>query len=399
MDITLDLPSSKSLANRVLILAAQTEGSFFVSGDFEAEDVQIMINSLHKLGISIIKTEKGLHVENNLSWKKDDGDLELYLGNSGTSTRFLSSLVPLRKGNTVLTGNDRMKERPISDMSDALVQLGVKVTYLENDGFPPVSYSLQEQNSPVVTIRGDVSSQYLSSLLLSAASYPLGMNISIEGALISRPYIELTLDLMKKWGIDVTLLPNGYSIAPQKHVAKDYEIEGDASAAVYWWAFEFLHGNSVTFSNLEESSVQGDMKFRNVLSDLNNHNEGVFERDMNDLPDASLMLMALSPLLEFPIKITNIASLRVKETDRIEAMKNELLKLGVKVETGEDWISIDGTELSSLPESVQIETYDDHRIAMCFAVLGSKIGNLEILDPDCVKKTYPKFWVHLKMFS
>jgi 3-phosphoshikimate 1-carboxyvinyltransferase len=398
-DITLSLPSSKSLANRVLVLAAQSKGEFSLLGDFQAEDVQLMISALRELGLSINDTSQGLLITNDLSWKDSDEDLELYLGNSGTCVRFLSSLVPLRKGLTVLTGKQRMKERPIGDMTRALIQLGVEVQFLDNYGYPPVEYSFQNQSQSDVSISGKTSSQYLSSLLLSASSYPMGMNIRINGDLISKPYIVLTLDLLEKLGIHVEELEDGYRISPQALEAHDYIVEGDASAAVYWWAFGYLHDVDVNFENLEQNSVQGDMKFVDVLESLNIHSEGFFELDMNDLPDASMMLMALAPTLDFPVKITNIASLRVKETDRIQAMATELKKLGVQVEASEDSIFIDPSSFKDHPDEIEIETYDDHRIAMCFAILGTKIGNIVIKDPDCVNKTYPNFWQDLDCVS
>ncbi len=393
---TLHLPSSKSLANRSLILAAQIEASFILEGDFEAEDIQLMISALRSLGITISEEKGLLLIENDMSWKESEEDREIFLGNSGTSIRFLSSLVPLRKGKTLLTGIQRMREeRPIKDMSDALVQLGVKVRFLEKEGFPPVEYSLEEQISSEVCIKGETSSQYFSSLLLSAASYPMGMKIKINGDLISKPYIELTLNLLREWGLICHEEGDTYHIDPQEIVAQDRVVEGDASAAVYWWAFNYLQETQIDFKNLSKESVQGDMKFQEVLEELRLHKEGTYERDMNDMPDASMMLMALAPVLDFPVMIRNVASLRVKETDRLQAMATELHKLGVKLDVGSDYIYIDAATFENPSELIEIDTYDDHRMAMCFAILGSKIGNLSIKDPNCVKKTYPLFWDHL----
>jgi 3-phosphoshikimate 1-carboxyvinyltransferase len=394
--VKLTIPSSKSISNRALILAAQAKGDFALAGDFEADDIHLMIEALRGLGISIEETAQGLQIKNDLSWKKSSDELELFLGNSGTSLRFLSSLVPLRKGSTLLTGNKRMSERPISDMVDALVQLGVVVDYKKKNAYPPLRYTLEKQIESLTHIKGSTSSQYLTSLLLSAASYPLGMDIHIDGDLISKSYVDLTLSLLKQWGVEVSETEDGYHIPMQTIVPQDMSIEGDASAAVYWWAFGYLHGVDVEFSNLDENSIQGDMKFVDLLKKIKKHRSGLFEVDMNSMPDASMMLMTLATVLKFPVKIINIESLRVKETDRIHAMSVELKKLGLDVRTGDDWIQVDSYGFTNPNTVISIDTYDDHRIAMCFAILGTKTGNIEVNDPDCVKKTYPNFWRDLK---
>lgn len=392
----IQLPSSKSLANRVLILAAQAEGEFVLRGDFEAEDVQLMIDALRNLGIEIRDTEQGLQVKNDLSWKKNSNHLQLFLGNSGTCVRFLSALVPLRSGTTTLAGKQRMTERPIVDLCEALSQVGVDVVFLEKEGYPPHSLQMHEQSQKHLSIAGDVSSQYLTALLLSAPSYPLGMDIALSTALISQPYIALTLDLLDQWRILVHEEKDCYRILPQKIEGRDFLVEGDASAAVYWWAFAFLHGTDVTFTNLDSSTNQGDGRFPEYLRKLSSHDSGLLVLDMNDLPDASLMMMALAPCLSFPLRIENIASLRVKETDRIGAMSTELRKCGVGVDTGEDWIQITPRGSVTSEKHIVIQTYDDHRIAMSFAILSTVLGNITLEDPDCVQKSYPKFWRDLE---
>lgn len=392
----LSVPSSKSIANRALILAALSKGKFKLIGDFEAEDIQLMIGSLQKLGVKIAQRRDGLSIENDLSWKQQRNALRLFLGNSGTSIRFLTSLVCLRNGRTVLTGKQRMKERPIKDLVDALRQLGAEVHYLERDGFPPIEVKGHGTlRGGRVNVKAQTSSQFLTSLLLIEPALEKKLQLNTPGKIVSQPYIDMTRALVRRW-----------------RAGADFTVEGDASAAVYWWALAFLHGVTVEVSNVPSRSMQGDVKFLSLIKRLKSHKtKTTLSIDMNDMPDASLMLMAMVPLLRFPITITGIGSLRVKETDRIAAMAKELGKLGVKVEVGKDWMKIwpllEG-DFSTSPRSKnssvsvemtkKIETYDDHRIAMSFAVLGTRLGNLEIMDPDCVRKTYPKFWRDLKRF-
>lgn len=369
------LPASKSIANRALILSAQSEGEFRVDGDLAADDIQIMITALKELGVKIEADENGAFFKNDLSWMNAEEEIELDLQNSGTSIRFLTSLVTLRKGSTVLTGKQRMKERPIGDLVDALRSLNVEIEYLEKDGYPPLKVKgIGEEIGKSVKVKGSTSSQFISSLML------IGCNVELEGELVSRPYVDLTGRMIDDW-----------------KPGEDYPVEGDASAAVYWWALAFLHNCRVNITNLPADTMQADAKFENVLAYLKLGDpccDDGFDIFMGHMPDASLMLMALAPLLPLPIRISGLSTLRVKETDRIEAMATELKKVGLKLETGDDWMMIYPLENPDVQE-VQIDTYDDHRIAMSIAILGTKLGHLQIKDPDCVAKTFPGFWDEL----
>ena len=385
---SLKVPISKSMTNRALILAAQTKGTFELKGEgFEAEDIRLMVQALRQLGVEIKETDRGLQIRNDLSWRGRQDEVKLFLGNSGTSMRFLTSLVTLRKGKTVLTGKDRMKERPLKDLVDTLRQVGVEIEYLEKEGFPPIRIKGKGQVSGEnIRIRGDLSSQFISSILLSACSFSGPMELKILGEPVSHPYVELTRHQIASWTEKGTL------------VAKDRKIEGDASAAVYWWALGKLHDCHVTVTNVPKDTKQPDARFLSLLEEIPKSSAPDDEFDMNEMPDASLMMMAMAPLLDRPTKITRIGNLRVKETDRIEAMATELRKIGSEVAVGKDWIEI--KPLKEVPQKkISIATYDDHRIAMSMAILGTRLGNLEILDPDCVKKTYPAFWDDLKKFS
>lgn len=410
------VPSSKSLANRALVLSALSEGNFQLKGDFEAEDIQILIEALKEIGVHIetIGSEetienngihqegqtKGIVIRNDLSWMVDGRELELFLGNSGTSFRFLTSLVLFRKGSTILTGTDRMKERPIGDLVDALRQLGAEIEYLGQEGFPPLRvYGLKERVGGMVKIRGDVSSQFLSSILLVASAFEGSVEIVLDGKLVSGPYVEMTTDLMRKWDLAVQSSSEGFRVFPQRLSGFDFEIEADASAAVYWWAMEFLHECVINVLNVQNVSKQGDMQFKKVLHMLKTCNSP-FEIDMNDMPDAALALMAVAPFHHSEVVIKNVGNLRVKESDRIDAISKELTKCGVRVEAGTDCVKIspfDVSVSSTVSDAIKIETYHDHRIAMCMAVFATKLGKVEILNPDCVSKSYPRFWDHLEM--
>jgi len=396
----LKVPSSKSLANRALVLAALSRGVFQLHGDFEAEDIQLMLKALQALGVQAVRMKKGTVFKNDLAWMDDERDLELFLGNAGTALRFLTSLVLFRKGKTVVTGNERMQHRPIGDLVDALRQLGAEIDYLKSEGYPPlVVHGLKRKSGGLVRIKGNMSSQFVSSLLLVASAFEEPLEIVLEGKLVSRPYVEMTIDLLRRWDISVQYSTEGFRVFPQQLVGMDAVIEGDASAATYWWALEYLHGCVINVLNVQNDSKQGDMQFQKVLNMLKT-SSGPFQIDMNDMPDAALTLMALAPFHHSEIVIKNIGNLRVKESDRIEAMSTELRKCGVQVEVEEDWIRIGrlrNTRRLGIREGIKIETYGDHRIAMSMAVFATMLGDLEIMDPDCVGKTYSKFWNHLKM--
>lgn len=406
--LSVNVPSSKSMANRALILSALSKGDFTIFGDFEAEDIQLMISGLHQMGVQVSLVDAGVKFQNDMNWMKSADPLVLNLGNSGTSLRFLTSLSCLRAGDTLLTGIQRMKERPLADLIDALGQLGFNVQYSDKIGFPPVEVlgtdhgTSQTYAGGAVRMRGNTSSQFVSSLLLIGSAFGQGLAIQVYGELISRPYVETTLKMIEEWGGSVSRKLGVRSLELRVEHAElkghDYQVEGDASAAVYWWAIGFLHDVDVDVENVPLDSVQGDVGFLKLLQQMRDHHEGVFEVDMNDMPDASLMLMAMAPLMSYPIRITNIASLRVKETDRIDAMATELRRLGVDVQTGQDWMTV--MPLKSFNVSpVEIETYNDHRIAMSFAISGTRIGNIVIKNPDCVQKTYPRFWDDLKRLT
>jgi 3-phosphoshikimate 1-carboxyvinyltransferase len=255
----------------------------------------------------------------------------------------------------------------------------------------------------MVKIRGDISSQFLSSILLVASAFETSVEITLEGKLVSGPYVEMTTDLMRKWDLAVQSSSEGFRIFQQSLSGFDFEMEADASAAVYWWAMEYLHECVINVLNVQNDSKQGDMQFKKVLHMLKTCSSS-FEIDMNDMPDAALALMAVAPFHHSEVVIKNIGNLRVKESDRIDAMSRELRKCGVEVETGVDWVKVNPLHFPPPPSlegrggsKIMVNTYDDHRVAMSMAVFATKLGKVEILNPVCVSKSYPRFWEHLKM--
>jgi 3-phosphoshikimate 1-carboxyvinyltransferase len=360
--LTLELPGSKSITNRALLCAALAKGKSVLKGALESDDTQVMRAALSQKGST------------------------LDLHNAGTAVRFLTAAMALRPQLTRITGSARMQERPIGDLIEALKPLGIKVKYLKKKGFPPFEITGIDPRTlkkPVtLKVRGDKSSQYVSALYLILPLLPKGSRIQIVGKLTSKPYLETTRAVMKAFKGEVG---KGYTAAT-------YFVEGDASAASYFTALQKLHGGTLKFTNLNKKSVQGDFGFSKTLSRLG---KGVIP--MQDMPDVAMTLAVLAGLYIGRTKITGLHTLKIKETDRLRALEKELKKVGIRAKAGKDFLEIRGGVKRDPGEpNILIETYKDHRMAMCFAVLGSKVPGLQILDPGCVGKTYPKFWEDLE---
>jgi 3-phosphoshikimate 1-carboxyvinyltransferase len=340
-----------------------------------------------------------------------DGDIALYTGQSAVSTRLLLAMAALRPGLTTLDGHVSMRARPNKPLVDALRQLGAKLEST-NDGYLPTTVTGTTGLAGPVQVPSDISSQYLTSLLIIAPLLPGGLTVKVAGKLTSKPYVDLTLDEMAKFGVQVD--NHDYSelrVAPQAYRARELSVEGDASAASYFAALATLHGGRVKLQNLGRSTRQGDYAFFKLCEVLGATVEraehqteirggtgplGSFsgDVDMTSMPDVAPTLMMMAPFLPTATRITGLATLRVKECDRIAAPARELRKLGIGVEEGPDFIRIEplGAAARARQGAVDIETYHDHRIAMSFGVLGSKLPGLRILDPGCVAKTYPNYW-------
>ena len=328
------------------------------------------------------------------------------------------AVVSLRKDKTIVDGNKSLRARPNEYLMRSLKDLGIKVEAVD-DSYLPAEIVGGGELKTSIKMRGDTSSQYFTALMQIAPLLPKGLKIEVEGDLVSKPYIDITINEMKKFGVGVE--NNDYKsfyVAPQKYKNAKVVVEGDASAASYFMALATIHGGSMVFKNLGKGSVQGDLNFYKVCEKLgatvelseneikitgpeNGKLNSLGEIDMESIPDTAQTLMAISPLIPGKTLITGLGTLRIKECDRISAPATELKKLGVEVIEGEDFIEINEKKNFNDVDmsSVSIDTYDDHRMAMSFAVLGTKIGNLKINDPDCVAKTFPRFWEELDNLS
>lgn len=414
----IDLPGSKSITLRNLVLAALAEGTTEIASPCDCDDTREMVECLGDLGISIETSEdyRTMTVEGK-GGRFSDGPVSLGLGLSGTSARFLIALSALRTDETRLVGRGSLNERPNLPLLDAVEQLG-GATESANGGCLPLSIRGPESFRHSVRMQGDVSSQFFSALLQIAPLLPDGLEIQVEGELVSRPYVDITLNEMRKFGVEVVNSDyRGFEVAPQRYRAGSRSVEGDASAGSYFAALALIHGGSVVFENLGSVSRQGDILFLSICERLGARVQMEDQKtiidgpdaghvtpvdgaiDCADIPDAALTLIATSPLIPGTTRITGIGTLKKKECDRIECPAAELRKIGVEVKTGDNFI-----EVGELPgnatarrtvDTVDIETYHDHRMAMSFAVLSTRIGNLNILDPDVVGKTYPRFWEDL----
>lgn len=405
IDGKITLPGSKSLSNRALLLSALAQGRTRLLNVLDSDDTRRMIEALKKLHIKLDVHGTTVDVE-GLGRPFDEGlnRLTLDLGNAGTAMRPLCAALAISDGVFVLTGEPRMMERPIGPLTEALKELGLNIEYLNNDGYPPIQIWGHKAERHEVTIDGSISSQFTTALLMIA---PLmgGLKLHIKGDLISRPYVDLTIKLMDKFGCKVKR--TGYSsfeIPSGKYVSPgNYFIEGDATGATYFSAAAAVAGKVEIFG-IGSDSGQGDLCFLNILEGMGakvsrfedyvvvQKGEGKLkgiEVDMNNMPDAAMTLVPLAMFTDGPVTIKNIASWRVKETDRIAAMAAEMNKLGVQIESGSDFISVDASTRNDVVPV--FNTYNDHRMAMCMSLIALD-RDIEINDPECVRKTFPNYF-------
>ncbi|MCS6993353.1 MAG: 3-phosphoshikimate 1-carboxyvinyltransferase [Anaerolineales bacterium] len=417
------VPGSKSLTNRALLVAALAEGTTRLTNALFSDDSRYFARALQTLGFDVILDEDA----RQMTVTGRGGEIpaphaELYIGNAGTAARFLSAFLTLGQGEYVLDGDARMRERPIGDLVAALQSLGARLSALnarENPQMPdfsslcpPLKIHASGLPGGKTTVAGNISSQFLSALLMVApyARQPVEIEVSTE--LNSKPYVEMTLAVMRDFG--VTVERDGYQffkISPARYKARtqDYTIESDASAASYFFAAPAVCGGWVRVENISRRSVQGDIAFLEVLQQMGcsvreEQNAIVvtcqppltgIEIDMRDIPDTAQTLAAIAPFAASPTRIRGIASARVKETDRIAATCAELSRLGVKVEEHPDGMTI--YPLSSADfRPAMVRTYNDHRMAMAFSLIGLRLPGIVIENPSCVSKTFPNFFTVLE---
>jgi 3-phosphoshikimate 1-carboxyvinyltransferase len=411
------LPGSKSISNRVLLLCALSSGTTVVHDLLDSDDTGVMLKALEQLGCGVEKKSSSLHItgigERKLNPNEEH---EIFLGNAGTAMRPLCAALALSGVQARLTGIARMYERPIKDLVDALLQIGADIEYLETPGFPPLNIKPSDiRIAAPIKVRGDVSSQFLTALLLALplVSEHQAIEIEVEGVLISKPYVQITLNLLEAFGVKVinhewtrfTIAKSSNYLAP-----KEIYVEADASSASYFIAAGALSNGvaPLRIEGLGMNSIQGDIRFVEAAQAMGvkiqagpnwleihpsiKSLKGI-ELDCNHIPDAAMTLCILALFAQGPSTLTNIASWRVKETDRIQAMLNECSKLGAQVESGEDWIRVHPIAASKW-KSASIHTYDDHRMAMCFALAAFNPDRIPIRieDPRCVGKTFPHFF-------
>ncbi len=404
---TLRPPGSKSITNRALVCAALANGISTLRGALDSEDTRVMIDALRQLGVSIAAENGGrtLHVTGCRGVIPSAGG-ELYVANSGTTVRFLAALVALAHGTFRFDGTRRMRERPIADLIDSLRQLGTDAAWAGHGGCPPVVIRAAGLAGGPATVRGDVSSQFLSGLLMAAPYASRPVALTVTGTLVSRPYVRMTLAVMSAFGIDV---PPGdlsrFVVPTATYLGRDYEIEPDASAASYFFGAAAITGGEVTIEGLSRASLQGDVAFVDVLERMGcrvahgpDHItvagaalRGV-EVDMNAISDTVQTLAAVALVADGPTTITGVGHIRHKETDRIGALAVELRKVGATVEELADGLRITPGAL----RAASIDTYQDHRMAMGLALVGLRVPGIVIRDPLCTAKTYPRFFDDLR---
>ncbi|EHH2421116.1 3-phosphoshikimate 1-carboxyvinyltransferase [Vibrio parahaemolyticus] len=409
-----NLPGSKSVSNRALLLSALAKGTTRLTNLLDSDDIRHMLNALTKLGVkytlSADKTEcvvEGLGRPFSVSVP-----VELFLGNAGTAMRPLAAALCVGQGEYVLTGEPRMKERPIGHLVTALQEAGADIEYLENTNYPPLKIVGTGLKAGTVSIDGSISSQFLTAFLMSAPLAEGEVRIKIEGDLVSKPYIDITLHIMKQFGVEV--INNDYQEfvipAGQHYVAPgDFLVEGDASSASYFLAAAAIKGGEVKVTGIGKNSIQGDIQFADALEKMGAEIEwgddyvisrvgklkGI-DMDYNHIPDAAMTIATTALFAEGTTAIRNVYNWRVKETDRLSAMATELRKVGAEVEEGEDYIIV-----KPVPhlKHAAIDTYDDHRMAMCFSLVALSDTPVTINDPKCTSKTFPDYFDKLKALS
>ncbi len=413
---SITLPGSKSISNRVLLLAALAQGNTRIDGLLQSDDTKVMLAALMQLGVQIIT-----HAQDSVTVcgvaEFPVKDAALFMGNAGTAIRPLTAALAMMGGHYTLSGVPRMHERPIGDLVEGLREMGAQVSYLGTPGYPPLEINASASLSDRVRVQGSVSSQFLTAVLmagpLAVTRSGRALTIEVVGELISKPYIEITLNLMARFGVAVER--HGWQEFVI-HPASSYRspgqifVEGDASSASYFLALGAIGGGPVRVDGVGNQSIQGDVAFADTIEAMgaavkreansitvtgvdvaSGARLKAFDMDFNLIPDAAMTAATLAMFADGPCTLRNIASWRVKETDRIHAMQTELRKLGAVVESGQDWLRVYPVESGHWKDAA-IDTYDDHRMAMCFSLAAFGQSAVRIKDPGCVSKTFPTYF-------
>ncbi|MBU0480584.1 MAG: 3-phosphoshikimate 1-carboxyvinyltransferase [Proteobacteria bacterium] len=403
----IEVPGSKSITQRALIAAALAKGDSILRGPLASDDTRYTAKALRAMGVRIKKNKRSWKVSGN-NGQILEPPKKLYLGNNGTATRFLASLVSLGHGVFSITGDKRMEQRPIQPLIDALCGWGVAIRSIKETGCPPLEVRADGIRGGLTTLPEGRSSQYLSSLLLVAPYAAHRAKLEVAGEVYSKPYVQMTLNVMKSFGVKVIAKKDFsyFEIPRRKYLGQDYQIEGDASSASYFWAAAAVTEGRVEVVNVPKKSMQGDTALVKILaemgclveySDTGILVEGPAELkgvdvDMADCPDVVPTLAVVAARAKGRTIIRNIGHLRIKECDRLHVMSTELNKLGVRTEEGPDYLVIEGAGARATLNGAVIDTHDDHRIAMSFAVAGLFVPGVRILDEGVVAKSFPDFW-------
>ncbi len=414
LNATVRVPGSKSLTNRALLIASLASGTTHLTNALFSDDSRYFAKALQTLGFDVQLDESNFSMTvTGLGGKIPAKKAELFIGNAGTAARFLSAFLTLGNGEYILDGEPRMRERPIGDLMEALAQLGCDIEAMQKaEGgmqngqiCPPIKINASGLKGGKTKIAGDISSQFLSALLMTAPYAKTPIEVELTTDLNSKPYVDMTIAIMKDFGVEVER--NEYSrftIHPSSFFPlSSYAIESDASAASYFFAAPAICGGTVKVENISRKSVQGDIAFLDVLKQMGCEVEEAdnsitvhrpssivgIDVDMRDIPDTAQTLAAVAPFASSPTRIRGIASARVKETDRVHATCVELDRLGVRVEEHEDGMTIYPVEKM---RSASIQTYNDHRMAMAFSLIGLRFDGVTIENPSCVSKTFPNYF-------
>lgn len=411
-DACVDLPGSKSITNRALLLAALCEQRVTVTHALDSEDTQVMRESLRRLGFSVDQPQSDTIVVQGEGGRIPAKEAELWVANAGTAARFLTALVALGEGTYRLDGTPRMQQRPIQPLLDALNRLGAEAVSERGTGCPPVLVRARGLRGGEVSVRGDISSQFLSALMMVAPRAESSVTIHIEGELVSAPFVKMTLRMMQQFGVDAVWEEQKARIvvpAPQRYrLAGEavYHVEPDATAASYFFAAAAITGGRVCVRGLTRDSLQGDIRFVDILEQMGcsvrwlpdavevaatGELHGV-DVNMSDISDTFITLAVVAPFADSPTRIRGVEHARYQESNRVSAVATELRRLGIDVEEHIDGLTI----YPGTPRGDTVQTYNDHRIAMAFALTGLRVPGIAIADPECVQKTFPNFFEKLQ---
>ncbi len=400
------VPGSKSYTNRALLMAALASGTSRLTSVSPSTDCEALVRALRTLGVSVTEPNASTIVVDGCGGNFSQTRATIDVGPAGTTMRFLTALCAAIPGIEVtLRGSERMHIRPIGDLVEALRQAGAAIDYLLREGCPPLRlHSTHPLKGRGISLNGSTSSQFISALLLASPLFADGLDVTIQGTQISTSYIDMTIQSLADFGVEVSHTNYArFEVPPgQTFRARDYRVEGDASGASYLWALAAISAGTITVHNINPGSAQGDINFPALLEKMGcsvrkdarsitvsgtNHLRSI-EADMSLMPDTAQTLATVAACAEGTTVIRGLSTLKVKETDRLEALRAELSKMGIQADTGPDYIAVHG----GTPRPAQIATYDDHRMAMSFAILAVRTGNLRIIDPKVVEKSFPDFW-------